>query len=415
MKKFISDEEMSKLESEGKVKKNFISDEEMVTLEAKKEPKEMGFVQSQVQALPIYGAGLAGLAAGIPSGGLAAIPAAALGAGAGQSLKDLINRYAYGEKKGVKEALLDPVKAMAEGATTEMGGQIASKAIGALVKPTARQAEMLAENATGATGVQSAKFEPEAGRELLERKLVRFGDNPAKVAERVKAASGEAGQAIDDALNALDKQGGKVSVKDIVQNLGLKAQELAKDPSQAGIVKKINSIIDDITVTGQPEISLQMGEQTKRGFRKAAGNWMDPEAGQAGKEAYLSYMNAVESAAEKQSPELAKKFMEGKQTYGLLAPIEEAATKRAATLKQSPFGGLLDVAALGGGGLAYGGPAGLAAGIGTAAARKVLAPRISSSLAVTLDQLSKANSQPLQKAVQMTVFQRRLENLNKGK
>ena len=78
-----------------------------------------------------------------------------------------------------------------------------------------------------------------------------------------------------------------------------------------------------------------------------------------------------------------------KKTYGVLAPINEAAERRAATLNQSPFGGLLDVAAAGAAGASVGGLPGLATGVAAATGRKVIAPRIASSAAVTLDGVSK--------------------------
>jgi len=126
--KFYSDDEVKKLESEGKVKKNFISDEEMAAIEADK-PK-MGFIESQVEALPIYGAAAGGVL-GLPAGPVGSVAGAGLGAGLGQSLRDIIKRQAYGEKKGLAETFIDPTKAIAEGAASEMGGFVIGKGLGA--------------------------------------------------------------------------------------------------------------------------------------------------------------------------------------------------------------------------------------------------------------------------------------------
>lgn len=128
MGKFYSDDEVKKLESEGKVKKNFISDEEMAAIEADK-PK-MGFIESQVEALPIYGAAAGGVV-GLPAGPLGSVAGAGLGAGFGQSLRDIIKRNVYGEKKGLAETFIDPAKAVAEGAASEMGGFVIGKGLGA--------------------------------------------------------------------------------------------------------------------------------------------------------------------------------------------------------------------------------------------------------------------------------------------
>lgn len=251
-------------------------------------------------------------------------------------------------------------------------------------------AENLAENATGATGKQSEKFADDAGRQLLDRKLVRFGDNASNIADRTRGAMNQANADIDSVLKTLDAKGVTASADNVVAELESKISDLAKDPSQANVAKRLKNIVLDITETGNSKIPISVGEQTKRGFNKMAGNWMDPEAGQAGKTAYQAYRGEVEKAAQDAAPELAQKFADAKKTYGVLAPIEEAASRRAATLNQSPIGGLLDVATAGGAGSMVGGPVGALSGVGAAVARKVLAPRAASSAAVTLDKVSQA-------------------------
>ena len=274
----------------------------------------------------------------------------------------------YGVAKGVEK--LSPL--ISKGAN-KVGQALKSKA------------ENLAVNATGATGVQSAKFADNAGRQLLDRGLVRAFDSAEDVAGRVAGASEVASQNIDDALRGLDAKGVTASVDDIVANLEAKLKSLEGDPSQAGTARKLRTIIDDIYQSGSSQVPLSAAEQTKRGFNKAAGNWMDPEAGRAGKQAYLSYMDEVERAAGA-DPALAAKFKEGKETFGLLAPIQEAAEKRAMQQRQAPWGGLGDLAALGSGGAA-GGPIGALAGV---VAKKTVLPKVTSTMAVGADKLSKA-------------------------
>jgi hypothetical protein len=246
-------------------------------------------------------------------------------------------------------------------------------------------AENLAVNSTGATGRESQKFADDAGRELLDRKLVRFGDNSKNIADRVGGALDDAHSAIDGSLRTLDEQGATVNVKDIVKNLEEKVEQMRADPSQADTVRKLTNVIDDIKDTGTSEVPVSAAEQTKRGFNKIAGNWMDPEKGAAGKAAYQGYRQAVENAAA-EDPGLYGLLMEGKQTHGLLAPIQEAAERRAATVRQSPFGGLGDWAAAAAGAATHHPLLAIPAVI----AKKVVAPRIASSLAVTTDMLAKA-------------------------
>lgn len=359
-------------------------------------------IQTNVDALPMYGATLGGVL-GL---GVASVPFAGAGAAAGESLKNGINSLWHGENaQDVPKTPVDILNRSAEafnkGAVSEMGGQIAGKALPMAwngVKSGANkigeyigsQAEKLAVNATGATGAQSAKFSDDAGRELLDRGLVKFGDNAGNIADRVGSKMESANAEIDEILTSLDSKGITASADNVVSELEKKISDLSKDASQSGVIKKLKSIVEDIVQTGESNIPISIGEQTKRGFNKMAGNWMDPEVGQAGKTAYQAYRSEVENAAETAAPELAKKFTDAKKTYGLLAPIEEAATKRANTLNQSPFGGLLDIGAVGAGGAAIGGPAGLAGGMALALGRKTIAPRVTSSAAVTLNKISNA-------------------------
>lgn len=359
--------------------------------------------RATLKSLPAAGAmfgGAAGAVMGLPAGPAAiatGVGGAGLGAATGEALKNLGERYLLGDEKTREDIYAGPAKAALEGVTYEMGGQ-ALGAVPGLIKdslhglatPTSKAAEKFAVNSTGATGAQSSKFADDAGRQLLDRKLVRFGDNAENIAKRVGAASDDASSLIDSSLKALDANGVTASADNVVSELQKTIANMKRDPSKVGTVKKLQAIIDDIIETGESNIPISLGEETKRGFRKAAGNWMDPDAGQAGKQAYLSYMDEVERAAQAADPALANSFKEGKETFGLLAPIQEAAEKRAATLNQSPLGGLLDVATAGGAGATVGGPMGMVTGATAAVGRRMLTPRISSSAAVTLDKISKA-------------------------
>lgn len=242
-------------------------------------------------------------------------------------------------------------------------------------------AEKAAVNATGATGRQSEKFADNAGRELLDRKIVRFGDSQEKIAERAGQALNSAEDKISSSLEKLEAAGVKVDQNDIYNSIRSKIKELKGNPSNADIVngleKELNNIIAATDEAGSTKVGVKFGEEIKRGYGRKAGNWADPESAQVGKELYQTYRKGVEDAAQKADPTTAKLFDEGKKAYGLLAPIEEAASRRAATTTQSPVGGLLDIATLGVG------------GVKAVIGRKLLAPRVASSVAVTADSVSK--------------------------
>lgn len=337
-------------------------------------------------------------------GGRAAL-AAGLGAGAG-----LGNSEADLTKGEVGRAALDTAVGGALGAGLQVGGEKlvapAIRYVGEKISSVAPSRESvarflggkaaeLAENATGATAKQAEKFAGapgETGRELLDRGIVRFGDSARNIANRADDLMTADGQSIGNALKALDEKGVTVSKSEVLDALTQKIYELRKDPSQNAVVKQLLNIAEAIEAapTGDPLISA--AEQTKRGFQAAVkGGWNDPTAQVANKAAAGVYREAVETAATKADPALSKALTQSKKQYGLLAPVQEAASRRAGQLNQAQFGGLLDVAAG-----TFGALTGndyqdsSARAVLFAGARRALAPRLAASGAVALDKVSKA-------------------------
>lgn len=309
----------------------------------------------------------------------------------------------------------------------------AKSAVGSIAEGLApmfkNPAKKLAENATGATGMQVFnKFDENAGEHLLDNGLIRFGDNASNIAKRVGAAKQESGRAIGEAIKQLDEQGAKVDVQSILDTLGQKEKEYRSVGATQNVADDIKRVMNDIknsqgkgkidipgefvdvpdSLTGGltkqqlpgrkidaplEDINLRQSELEKQGFGKKVKDWTKPESQPANKEAYDAFMNASEDAARNTNPELLDIFKQDKKNFGILAPIEEAASKRAATLNQSPWGGLLDTAAFGAGGAALGGLSSgddSGAGLGALAGvigRKTLAPRITSSVAVGMDKI----------------------------
>lgn len=301
--------------------------------------------------------------------------------GAGASEEDSLSGIA-------KDALLSGGLSAATSGIGNKLANVSSKGFTSLSKLFRGKAEKLAENATGATAKQAEKFAEGAGGELLDRGFVRAGDSPENISKRLTKELEKSGSEINNVLKALDEKGVTANVDNVVDELNKKIVELSKNSSKGAEVKKIQSIIDDIIATGESKIPISLAEETKRGFRKQSGNWLDPEQGAAAKKAYLGYRDEAERAAKEASPELADIFKKEKETYGLVAPIEEAASRRAEQLKQQPWAGLLDTAGFGVGGAILGDDPYSGAAIG-AVGRRLVGPRLSSTSAVTLNKVSK--------------------------
>ena len=253
---------------------------------------------------------------------------------------------------------------------------------------SADQAERLAESATGATRAQAEKFAPDAGRELLDRGVVKFGDSPASISSRAKAMMAQSGDDINQAISSIDQGGASIPSEDVLGAINEAAQRIKqKGAGFADQVRALDKIKEDIAESiGSGPVSLSQLESQKRSFGNV--NWMNPDQALAKKQTYRALMDLVEQKATEANPAAAEKFINAKDTYKLLAPIQEAAEKRSLQLNQSPWGGLLDIGSAGAGGMVGGVPGAVATTIG----RRLVSPRLKSSAAVGFDQLSKALS-----------------------
>lgn len=153
-----------------------------------------------------------------------------------------------------------------------------------------------------------------------------------------------------------------------------KLGSLADDPGAAQIRNQLQSIRDEVA-SGPAHPSFAQIEKTKGTFQKLV-NWTNPEGNAAKAAAADIYKEAGEGVANSIDEDAAAEFMRQKKLYGQMQPVAEAAGKRAATTSQSPTGGLGDMSAY------------IAAGPQGVIAKKVLFPRVNSSMASTANSLS---------------------------
>lgn len=298
----------------------------------------------------------------------AAMTGAALGgaSGVGSSEADLISGQT------LRDALIGgTIGGVAGGAGQKLGTYLTGSKDA--VSKLNTLADDLAEKATGATAVQAERFAPGAGKILREEKLVRFGDSPANIAERVANAERASGAGIGNALSELDSQGVNISRLNVIKELQAKADELSQFDGTSAVVKKLNKEIKTLSKDLLDKVysPVSKGEIAKRNFQKAT-NYHSPEASKTSTGiAANAFKNEVERAAMEANPALAEAFMKDKQLFSVLRPVKEAAERRATQLNQSPFGGVGDMMSI-----ASGGPK-------VALARRIFAPRLSSSASAT--------------------------------
>lgn len=378
--------------------------------EEKKQPGALEqFARNTVNDLPVIG-GIVGGALGTPAdvvaGPMGTVAGAGIGGYLGTATKNLINNYIDPEQapKSVAESVAQPVIEGAKQAAYQMGGELAApyvaKGIGALSKPLSTFFTSLgskaSDAATGATGVQSLKFADDSGKQLLDRGIVKFGYSQEQIAKKAADALKTSEEGISESLSALDAKGAGIDKSEIVSNLRARAAKVGKDPSNYGVADGINRLADRIESEAaasaklgeSPKVSLTDAENTKRGFQNSVNYNSSAYDQSLAEHAAEIYRQSVEDAATKIDPALSAKFKTAKSDYGLLRPITKAAERRAATNSQSPAGGLLDMSSMAAG-LATGHPV---AAVGVPIARRIIAPRIPSTIAATSDALGTALS-----------------------
>lgn len=320
---------------------------------------------------------------------VAYLPKKALGKFVGsEQAEDIIGSVPAKALEYLVGAETDPTSYI-PGAAIEKVAGVAARPLRAAGKGAGVAAEKLAEKATGAARSIADKFKPGTGRELLDRGIVKAFGTPEGVASRATKELERAGEEIGAILKGLDEKGATIEQSKIIEALKSKRDALAAEEDTMDVADKLGKIIERFEKKASDVKTLSKVEKIKRGYQGKS-NYNKPLSTQASKETAQTLRQLVEESAAALDPNAAKTFTDEKKLYGLLNPVIEGATKRANQLKQSPVGGLLDVATATAGSTIGSEPATKAAsGIVAALARRFGAPRLASTAAVGTDKVSR--------------------------
>lgn len=313
----------------------------------------------------------------------AAIPGALQGLGASESeslggiASDAVLSGLMGAGLGGGLSLAGAALRAAPAKLREVAGSLAAKAPG----------KMLADYR--ALGDEPAAIEQ--GRHLLDRGLVKFGDNAEKIGARLGPAREQAGRAVGEAIEGLDRTGAKApSGLDLARQIHQEVvQPLAKYPANRNIVKGLNDELEALVKQfGDTPLSFEEAEAIKRSydpFLKWDSTVSNPS--RAAMQALRGVINrSTEEAADQVAPVAGARFAAAKRAYGLIAPAEEASSdyvlRQSANRKISPSDYLAGASKMASGGDP------VSAGV-TAWVHKQLRERGNASAAVVADVLAK--------------------------
>lgn len=360
-----------------------------------------------------YGAGqLAGIAA------TALVPGAqALNVAKGAKLSTAAAKGALGSgiaSAGASEAdllegeygdfLSDVASGAATGALFSSGLNVVSKSI-----PTIPTIAKKAKDSAGRLSFKAAvgnqqKYTDEAiskknliktGQVLLDRGIVRFGDDAEAIAKKLEQAQANAGSAIGGVLDKIDDAAGKpiIETNKIAEAINDMADKLSAVERNKGVVRYLRNEAAKIAKNGN--ITLRKAQDLKNLFPyqfSATSNLSEKQI--ATNRINKLFSLAMDDAVEQVSKSAGKQF-----EYGAFSLAEEAARKLASRDQKNATIGLRDVILGGGvlgGGLAQenyatAGPGALAIGLASSLLRK----RGNSALAVTLNSIgNKLSSSP---------------------
>lgn len=238
-----------------------------------------GLARGFTEAIPIA-TGIGGGIVGSALGPIGTIGGSALGAGLGESVKNLIKQKVFDEApKSIGENIKDIATATASGAMAEMGGQVLGKALTAAPGALSKAGKKIGEALTGVPEKEIATYAKEA---KAIKEMAKASDNSTiEAADQIRSKFQESIQGTRKALNSsLDEiiQSGStpgkpwtsVDSRPIIESLNKARQKI--NPLNDRALKEIDGEIAKIVEmsnNGGP-LTLKEANDVKRYLQDAA-------------------------------------------------------------------------------------------------------------------------------------------------
>ena len=267
-----------------------------------------------------------------------------------------------------------------------IGGGVMSGAGAAIGKGLSKASNVLGIKATGATFSEAKHFKPDTIKVMRDKKIVPWLGTAEDVARNAEEVLDESGKAIGAKLRGLNKQGVIVTREEVenylnrgVTRLSTRAGDHSAKAQAETQGKRILDLMGD-----NDSVPITWLQKQKVSVAPKANAWLNPDAAKGDKTVYKGLANLIENKAKEASPEILSSLKEEQKIYGAVAPVFRAAANKAIKNKSQVAAGLLDLGV--GGAVAaddfrrgnY--ATGIAKGVGAAAARHAIAPRVSGFL-----------------------------------
>lgn len=353
-----------------------------------------GVVEQLPTAGALVGGALGATSASVPTMGLGAPGGAAVGAAfggaAGTAVENAIKGMFWPEEapKSVRDALAKTGVGAVQGASTEAGGQVVGKLIGATIKGGAEALDDLGDIISSKVIPNISKYADrmggiekikELGKLLNDQGVTNIPGTLNQVGKRLSKVFSATGKALSDTYKNLDKstqspitgqqtiEAVKAKVNELVASGAVKGMKKLGDSEQAAVVDALTNFIKPKQLVSHSELNDVAGTLSNTMYNK-----LNPEIGTikqlTGRA--LRAVNTEIALASGASPELVSQLRGISSSYNKLATANSAIQ---AQLKKNPsrFTQMLEVFAGVGAHTMFGAPGAAVAGAAKLASTSV--------------------------------------------